>query len=204
MDDFHRRSVLVAIEGSRLVFLLGAVASILGRARRRELVAEAASPTGPASIQAMSWQQFGLLVGEVFRRRGYRVEERGGRGPDGGVDLIARRGGETALVQCKHWRSKQVGVGVVRELLGSMTALGATGGSVATSGRFTAEEHRFAADQGIELIDGEALRSLARRAITSGREQRRRLCSSLRCSTMLLLTPRCWPRHRRALFALER
>ena len=187
-----------------LVFLLGAVASILGRARRRALVAEAARATGAASIQAMSWQQFELLVGEVFRRRGYRVEERGGRGPDGGVDLIARRGGETALVQCKHWRSKQVGVGVVRELLGSMTALGATGGSVATSGRFTAEEHRFAADQGIELIDGEALRSLARRAITSGREQRRRLCSSLRCSTMLLLTPRCWPRHRRALFALER
>lgn len=148
-----------------LVFLLGAVASILGRARRRELVAEAASPTGAASIQAMSWQQFELLVGEVFRRRGYRVEERGGRGPDGGVDLIARRGGETALVQCKHWRSKQVGVGVVRELLGSMTALDAKAGSVVTSGRFTAEAERFAADQGLELLDGAALRSLARTAV---------------------------------------
>jgi len=145
-----------------LVFLLGAVASIHGRARRRELVVKAASPTGSASTDAMSWQEFELVVGEVFRRRGYKVEERGGRGPDGGVDLIARRGSESVLVQCKQWRSKQVGVAVVRELLGSMTALGSTAGSVVTSGRFTAEARRFAADQGIDLIDGEALRSLAR------------------------------------------
>ena len=148
-----------------LIFLLGAVASILGRARRRDLVTKAASSTGAASVQTMSWQEFELLVGEVFRRRRYKVEERGGRGPDGGVDLIARRGSETVLVQCKHWRSKLVGLGVVRELLGSMTALCATGGCVATSGRFTADAHRFAADQGLELLDGEALRSLARAAL---------------------------------------
>ncbi len=85
-----------------LIFLLGAVASILGRARRRDLVTKAASSTGAASVQTMSWQEFELLVGEVFRRRRYKVEERGGRGPDGGVDLIARRGSETVLVQCKH------------------------------------------------------------------------------------------------------
>lgn len=151
-----------------LVFPAGAVASILGRARRRELVVKAASSTGAASVRAMSWPEFELLVGEVFRRRGYRVEERGGRGRDGGVDLIARRGGEAVLVQCKHWRSKQVGVGVVRELPGSMTALGAKAGSVVTSGRFTAEAERFAADQGLELLDGESLRSLARSPIPSG------------------------------------
>ena len=67
-------------------------------------------------------------------------------------------------MQCKHWRSKQVGVGVVRELLGSMTALDAKAGSVVTSGRFTAEAERFAADQGLELLDGDTLRSLARTA----------------------------------------
>ena len=72
---------------------------------------------------------------------------------------VVRPGGEAALVQCKHWRSKQVGVGVVRELLGSMTALDAKAGSVVTSGRFTAEAERFAADQGLELLDGESLRS---------------------------------------------
>ena len=117
-----------------LVFLVGAAASIHGRARRRDLVAKAASSAGAASVHSMSWSEFELLVGEVFRRRGYQVEERGGRGADGGVDLIARRGGETALVQCKHWRTKQVGVGIVRELLGSMTALDAKAGSVVTSG----------------------------------------------------------------------
>ena len=61
-----------------------------------------------------------------------------------------------------HWRSKQVGVGVVRELLGSMTAFDAKAGCVVTSGRFTTDAERFAASRGIELLDGEALRSLAR------------------------------------------
>lgn len=40
---------------------------------------------------------------------------------------------------------------------------------VVTSGRFTAEAERFAADQGLELLDGAALRSLARHAIPPGR-----------------------------------
>lgn len=149
-----------------LVFLIGAVASILGRARRRELCSKAASPTGLAMVDAMPWPEFELLVGEVFRRRGYKVEERGGRGPDGGIDLIARRGTESTVVQCKHWRSKQVGVGVVRELLGSMTAMGATAGSVVTSGGFTSDARRFAAGQGIELLDGETLCSLARTPVS--------------------------------------
>lgn len=144
-----------------IVFLAGAVASIVRRARRRKLIESAGRSTGAVSVQAMLWQEFEFLAGEVFRRRGYAVEERGGGGPDGGVDLIARRGGDVTLVQCKHWRSRKVSVGVVRELLGSMTAHGATAGSVVTSGRFTAEAERFADDQGLELIDGDALRHLA-------------------------------------------
>ena len=53
-------------------------------------------------------------------------------------------------------------MGVVRELLGSMTAFDAKAGCVVTSGRFTTDAERFAASRGIVLLDGEALRSLAR------------------------------------------
>jgi restriction system protein len=38
------------------------------------------------------------MVGEVFRRAGYAVEERGGRSLDGGVDLVLRGDGERVIV----------------------------------------------------------------------------------------------------------
>ncbi|NLO90597.1 MAG: restriction endonuclease, partial [Elusimicrobia bacterium] len=74
----------------------------------------------PDAIQAMSWQDFEVLISEYYKRLGYAVEETGGGGPDGGVDLILRRDGEKTLVQCKHWKAYRIGVSVVRELYGVM------------------------------------------------------------------------------------
>ncbi len=50
----------------------------------------------------------------------------------------------------------------VRELLGVMTAAGAAGGYVVTSGTFTEEARRFAAGREIELIAGDALARMIR------------------------------------------
>ena len=60
-------------------------------------------------------------------------------GADGGVDLILERPGERVLVQCKHWKAWKVGVQTIRELFGVMTLKGASGGIVATTGRFPVE-----------------------------------------------------------------
>ena len=58
------------------------------------------------TVRGLTWQAFELLVGEAYRRQGYEVEETGGSGPDGSVDLVLRRRGEVALVQCKQWRTR--------------------------------------------------------------------------------------------------
>ena len=166
-------------------------------------VAKAASSPGAASVHSMSGSEFELLVGEVFRRRRYQVEEGGGRGPDGGVDLIARRGGETALVQCKHWRTKQVGVGVVRELLGSMTALDAKAGAVVTSlGGSRSQRSGSLRIRGLSC-------STERRFVRSlGRSyqllRRRLLCWRPRSLQSLLLALRHSGRRRLVRSALER
>ncbi|WP_198034155.1 restriction endonuclease [Acidihalobacter ferrooxydans] len=96
----------------------------------------------------------------MFRRKGYSVAETGGNGPDGGVDLVLKRDGETFFVQCKQWRAYKVGVGVVRELYGVMSAKGATGGFVVTSGEFTRDAIAFADGRNIELIAGDRLSAL--------------------------------------------
>jgi len=135
-----------------LIFVMGALTSFLGRRKRVELL-----NTGHA-VNDFSWQEFELLVGEALRRQGFSVEETGASGPDGGVDLIARKDGEKYLVQCKHWRALQVGVPVVRELYGAMAAEGAVGGFVVTSGRFTEPAREFASGRNLKLVDGMRLK----------------------------------------------
>jgi len=139
-----------------MIFLGGALGSFLERRKRRKLLDSAATPGGN-TLLSISWLEFELLVGEALRRQGFSVQEAGGAGPDGGIDLVARKDGEKYLVQCKQWRSVQVGVPVVRELYGAMAAEGAVGGFVISSGRFTKAAKEFASGRNLKLVDGDLL-----------------------------------------------
>jgi restriction system protein len=112
------------------------------------------------SIKDLSWREFEQLVGESYRREGYDVEETGGGGSDGGIDLILRGNNETILVQCKQWRVQQVGVDKVRELYGVMTAEGANRAILVTSGHFTNDAKSFKVGKPLTLVDGPALATL--------------------------------------------
>lgn len=85
------------------------------------------------------------------------MEQGGGRGADGGVDIRLYKGGKCTLVQCKHWKTYKVGVNIVRELLGVVTHERAHAGIVVCSGVYTEEAVRLAGSAGIRLIDGSAL-----------------------------------------------
>jgi restriction system protein len=142
-------------------FLIGAGVSFAKRSRSASLFDGVRSDRN-ADVSALSWRDFEVLVGEGFRHRGFTVTERGGAGPDGGVDLALARGNERFLVQCKQWRAQQVGVTMVRELYGVMAAERVAGGYVVTSGSFTKDAKAFAAGRNIELMDGKALEGLLR------------------------------------------
>ena len=116
------------------------------------------------AIQALSWKEFERLVGEYYQQEGFAVEETGGGGADGGVDLVLRKDGQRFLVQCKHWREHLVGVSIIRELNGVVAAEKASGGFVITSGVFSKDAEEFAARNSIELIGGLALESMIRTA----------------------------------------
>lgn len=141
-----------------ILFVFGALAALLQQRRGRQLATEAR--LRPQDIAAMPWRDFERLVAAAYRERGYAVREVAERSGDGGVDLELSRGGALTLVQCKHWRERSVGVTVVRELLGVVTARRAIGGIVVTSGSFSDEAVRFASGNGIELLDGPALAAL--------------------------------------------
>ncbi|MCI1710827.1 MAG: restriction endonuclease [Chiayiivirga sp.] len=139
-----------------LIFLVSALVSWLSQRRRTRLLHEAESRTSSAPLRQMSWRDFERLVGAHFERLGYSVSLTPD-GADGGVDVIARKGHETFLIQCKQWRATQVGVAVVRELFGLMAAKGATGAFVVSIGPFSADAKAFAEGRNISLVDAHSL-----------------------------------------------
>lgn len=143
------------------IFLLGAAGSAVKAYRNRKLFAEVRLTSDTADLMDLSWRDFEHLVGEAFRQRGFVANETPS-GPDGGVDLELRRDGELHLVQCKRWRARQVGVEIVRELYGVMSARGAVGGYVVSSGTFSTEARRFAQGRNIEIWDGAKLKAVIR------------------------------------------
>lgn len=76
------------------------------------------------------------------------------------MDIRLRRDGALHLVQCKNWRSRRVGVCVVREVYGVLAAEHAQQAVIVCSGDFTEDARRFAAAKPIRLMDGEALLAL--------------------------------------------
>ncbi len=101
-----------------LLFLSGALASFFKQAKRKNLVRLADSGETDDSLRGIGWKNFEMLIGEVFRMRGFTVMENDRGGADNGIDLMLKKNDEVFLVQCKQWRAYRVSVNVVRELLG--------------------------------------------------------------------------------------
>lgn len=143
---------------------VAALCSFIVRRQRSHLLE---TQTGLDSLRAMNWKQFEMLVGEAFRRQGYRIEETGLGGADGGIDLRLSKNGKTTLVQCKQWRSQRVDVKVVREMYGLLAHHGANVVKIVAIGDFTPDARRFAQGKPIELVHGDALLSMIREVQTS-------------------------------------
>ncbi|MDP3212191.1 restriction endonuclease [Methylotenera sp.] len=137
-----------------VIFIIGACVSSFRTKNRIKLLDK---QSGIESIRDMSWQDFELLVGEAFRRKGFEVKEVGGGGADGGIDLILTKNGKKSIVQCKRWKTFSIGVPLIRELYGVMTSERANDCIFVSSGNYTAEARLFAEDKPIWLIDGSEL-----------------------------------------------
>ena len=149
-----------------LIFLMGMIASLVRRqqgnrllSRSRRTIKSKEQRKAHTPVDNLSWQQFESLLAAAFRAQGYQVKH-SLPGPDGGVDLALKKDQTHTLVQAKHWKSRRVGVAVVRELLGSIAAAGAEKGIVVTSGSFTPDASKLAWQNDIELIDGQQLTKL--------------------------------------------
>lgn len=111
-------------------------------------------------VRSIDWFQFEQLVALIYRKQGYLVSRRGGANPDGGIDLVIEKGGTRVAVQCKHWKTRYVGVRAVREFLGALTDSGIIHGLFITLGGYTGEAKLLADKHDIEVMNETGLAKL--------------------------------------------
>jgi len=158
--------VLLAAEGALvLTYLLALIAmgALFTRSRFNRLLALHQTMR---DIRAMSWVEFEELVAANYAAQGYEVDHFGKAGPDGGVDLRLRKGHDTVLVQCKHYRNSWVHEVPLREFLGLVESFGASKGIFVSCGVFDeAAEHFAKHNPRIDLVAGEQLEAMIQRAV---------------------------------------
>lgn len=148
------RSLLMALSAMGLLIL--GLMVFLRQQQRRKLLLQASSL---ADLMRLDWVQFEQLTAEAYRRHGWRVEETGQGGADGGVDLMMRKGNQRCIVQVKQWQAR-VGAPIVREMFGLMVHHKVNRVAIVALGGFTSEAVDFARGKPIDLVDGKGLLAL--------------------------------------------
>jgi len=100
------------------------------------------------------WFSYELNTKSWLESNGFSVDHlSGSRNGDGGADLRASKGEAIILIQCKYWRNP-VGVGVVRELIGTLQDYPeGTIGLIAASSTLTQDARTYAEKHSIHFIE---------------------------------------------------
>ena len=127
-----------------------------------------ATAWSPAVFAAIEWRRFEAVCETLFAQAGFETRSQS-HGADGGVDIwlhSVSAQGPVAVVQCKHWQGKPVGVKEIREFFGVMSSHQLKHGTYATTSTYTADAQQFAKANGINAMDGTALLGLIAKRTT--------------------------------------
>src|SRR5438128_2271558 len=136
------------------ILTIGWLSAQIEGARRRHLV------EWTTDLRLLDAEEFEWLVGELYRREGWKVEETGHQdSADGNIDLDLKRKGERKIVQCKRWTSWQIGVDEIRSFGGTLLRehLPGSAGMFVTLSEFNEHARAEAHKMHIELVDGRDL-----------------------------------------------
>lgn len=123
---------------------------------------ERATSWSAAVFTEIEWRRFEAVCEKLFAQAGFETKSQS-HGADGGVDiwLYSRNAeGPVAVVQCKHWQGKAVGVRELREFFGVMASHQLKRGTYATTSTYSADAQQFAKDNGINALNGAGLLAL--------------------------------------------
>jgi Holliday junction resolvase len=128
-------------------------------------------PITPDRLGSMDWVFFEHFVAALWRAQGYeRVITTPGSG-DGGIDVVAIRGTEGALIQCKSSsiEGSRMNGDAVRQVVAGAASYRASYPGICfqqicvTNQAFMPEAHRLARENGVTLLERDGLADLLRR-----------------------------------------
>ncbi len=104
-------------------------------------------------LDKMTGEKFEAFLADMFRRKGYNVQQTP-KSRDYGVDLIVERGGERFAVQCKRRspESRQ-GPAAIQEVYSGKVFYGCEGALVVINAYFSEQAKEMAAKLKVELWD---------------------------------------------------
>lgn len=111
--------------------------------------------SGIKEVDMMNGEDFERFLGELFKRRGFKVSYTAKSG-DYGADLVLKDGPDIIVVQAKRY-SNTVGVKAVQEIIGSVRMYNATEAWVVTNNYFTRQAEKLADINDVYLIDRDEL-----------------------------------------------
>ena len=114
-------------------------------------------------LNSLDGFEFEELCARIYRQLGYRVENIQSTGDEGRDLVLNPPGGETIVVECKHWSKGTVGRPVLQKLHSAMLTYPAKRGAVITTGSFAKQALAYVdkVAEEIQLIDLPKLRALA-------------------------------------------
>ena len=112
----------------------------------------------------IEWRRFEAVCEALFAQAGFETRSQS-HGADGGVDIWLHsrnhaNAAPVAMVQCKHWQGRPVGVKEMREFFGVMASHQLKRGTYATTSTYTPDAQEFAKANGINALDGAGLLQL--------------------------------------------
>lgn len=110
---------------------------------------------GIKEIDQMTGEEFEQFLGELFKKRGFKITYTSISG-DYGADLILRDGDEKIALQAKRY-SGNVGVKAVQEVIGAVKMYDADEAWVVTNSYFTKQAIKLAEINDVYLIDRDEL-----------------------------------------------
>ena len=127
----------------------------------------------PQALYQLTGTDFEMVMLEIYSKLGYNVEHTQ-KTRDGGKDIILRKpeilGDFIYYVECKKYAAKRhVGVGIVRNLVGTINTDRVNGGILATTSYFTLDARKFILENNygyqIQMHDYDIIRRLLDNAI---------------------------------------
>lgn len=127
----------------------------------------------PQAFYQLTDTDFEIVMLEIYSKLGYNVEHTQ-KTRDGGKDIILRKpeilGDFIYYVECKKYAAKRhIGVGIVRNFVGTINTDRVNGGILATTSYFTRDARKFVLDNNygyqIQMHDYDTIRRLLDNAI---------------------------------------